>query len=93
VRALAETFYLGGYWGGRQESIDKCADRLANFLKSLASVDPLLSSWFSKSNGRSSETTIVNPTLGALQQLLLEGRAHRDADGSVMDNLGFRAGL
>jgi hypothetical protein len=91
---MIESFYIGGYWGARPESIEECVDRLQAFSQSLARVDPLLASWFEK--GRSRESALqseVNFRTEQLWDLLLSGRNRDDAGGRVIQNLGFSVDL
>jgi hypothetical protein len=92
---VAESFYLGAYWGPRAESAADCARRLSGFLVTLGGVDPLLESWFETSGNRKAALERrVDPSVETLEELLLAGRARRD-DGprSVMTELGFSVAL
>jgi hypothetical protein len=92
---MAETFYVGAYWGPRAESVDACADRLAHFLTELAQASPVLGSWFKTASSRKAALKRpVEPSAEALRELLLAGRARRDdQDRSVMSELGFAADM
>lgn len=92
---MSDTFYVGGYWGPRQESVVDCARRLSRFMAMLARVHPLFATWYEK--GRSREAALthqVDPSIERLQGLLRAGQAHRDDEHrSVMSDLGFSVGL
>ena len=92
---MAESFYVGAYWGPRGESVDQCAERLSRLLVSLGEIDPRLGSWFKTGGSRKAALKRpVDPSIDALQELLLAGRLRRDNEArSVMSELGFRAGL
>jgi len=43
---MSETYYLGAYWGPRQEDAQACAQRLAHMVRLLEPIDPLFARWF-----------------------------------------------
>ncbi|HEX8705343.1 MAG TPA: Imm52 family immunity protein, partial [Myxococcaceae bacterium] len=43
---MIETYYLGAYWGPRQEDAAACAQRTAHMVRLLEPVDPLFAQWF-----------------------------------------------
>ena len=43
---MIETYYLGAYWGARQEDAGACAQRTAHMVRLLEPVDPLFARWF-----------------------------------------------
>lgn len=89
---MAETSYIGAYWGPREESVSDCAGRWSNMLNALAAVDPLLASWFR--TGASRKAALARRVGQSPEGLLLSGRARRDdADRSVMTELGFSASI
>lgn len=92
---MAETFYVGAYWGPRAEPVDACAERLAGFLTDLAQISPLLGSWFKTASSRKAALKRpIEPTTEQLRALLQAGQARRDDDArSVMSELGFAADL
>jgi hypothetical protein len=88
-------FYLGAYWGPRQESIGQCADRLQACLERLRDCDEVFSQWYEK--GKSRKDALKKPmdfqAKASLVRILDAGRHRRDLDRSVMDDLGFHVGL
>ena len=50
---MALRFYVGAYWGPRQESLDDCADRASRFLSGLVSLHPIFQSWYLQGASRS----------------------------------------
>lgn len=92
---MAETFYVGAYWGPRVESVDACADRLARMLIDVAEASPLLGSWFRTAGNRQAALKRpIEPSAERLRELLLAGQARRDDPArSVMSELGFSADM
>ncbi|HEX7657837.1 MAG TPA: Imm52 family immunity protein [Pseudonocardiaceae bacterium] len=90
-----ETFYVGAYWGPRDERVEDCARRLAQFLAVLGEIDPLLGSWFQTAGSRSAALKMpVDPSADALRELLLAGQNRRDFDDrSVITELGYSVGI
>ena len=89
---MADAFYLGAYWGARPEPAQQCAARLSRCLGALATASPALATWYRK--GDSADVRYpVGTGAAELTELLLSGRNRRDMDGSVLEQLGFRAGL
>jgi Immunity protein 52 len=87
-------FYAGAYWGVRPEGLDECTSRLTRFLGMLASAHPLLETWFENANSRKS--SLERPVAAdpdPVRKLLAKGRNKRDTDGSIIDELGYSAGL
>jgi hypothetical protein len=94
VRRVVESFYVGGYWGARPESMEECAQRIQSLMQSLQAVDPLLANWFEKGLSRKAAlTSRVEPRTDHLWDLLLDGRNRADFGGTVIQDLGFRLGL
>lgn len=86
--------YAAAYWGPRAERIDACADRALQFLEGLSQVDPSLGEWFETSDRRAdARSRPVALAREALVELLGSGRNRRDADRSVITELGFSAAL
>jgi hypothetical protein len=92
---VAEASYIGAYWGPREEPVQDCATRLSSMLKALGAVDPSLASWFRTGASRKAALADgIDPSVEALQDLLLKGRTHRDDAGrSIMSELGFTASI
>jgi hypothetical protein len=92
--ALVDTYYIGAYWGDRGESVDVCARRAARLLAGLAACDGMFARWYEKGRSRSDALSReVGASEGALRDLLLSGRNRKDADGGVIERLGFGLSL
>ncbi|SHE96568.1 Imm52 family immunity protein [Streptoalloteichus hindustanus] len=79
-------FYLGAYWGPRQEGVDECAGRLARFLRQLEPIDPILSSWRRVGRSKAAATPLQH-TPKALRPVVESGRNR--SGGQVFEHLGF----
>ena len=90
---MADAFYLGAYWGARQESLDACAARLAALAKSLAGLHEDLSTWYRKGESAETATAPVDLTGPDAATLLAGGQQRKDIGGEVMAELGFRAAV
>lgn len=95
MSVVADAFYVGGYWGPRQESVTDCARRLSNFMTMLAGIHPSLASWYEKGMSRQAALAHrVDPSIETVRNLLLAGHARRDDDDrTVMADLGFSVAL
>jgi hypothetical protein len=91
---MAESAYLGAYWGGRPEPVESCADRLAAFLAGVAGLHPSLATWYlTGDSADEARTRPVGATAEAITPVLLAGQNRRDRDGSVITRRGFSAAL
>ncbi len=89
---MNDAFYLGAYWGPRQESAEQCAERLAKFLKELATASDVFASWYEQ--GKSRRDALTRPVqTDALLTLVKSGRSRRDSDKSIIEDLGFTFGI
>ncbi len=88
-----DPFYLGAYWGHRQESSRHCAERLTAFLGRLGEVDESLATWFRRGGSKAAAKTPVELDSESLDRLLLQGVNRRDVGGQVIEELGFSFGL
>jgi immunity protein 52 of polymorphic toxin system len=93
VIEMADAFYLGAYWGARQESLDACAARLAALAKSLAEIHQDLSTWYRKGESAESATASVDLTGPDAVAMLSGGQLRKDIGGEVMAQLGFRTAV
>jgi hypothetical protein len=78
-------------WGVRAESVDACADRVAQLVLALANLDPALTGW--RDGGTSirdaAAKAIVDPSDHAdLVQRLQDGRIRGDLEREVIEPLG-----
>jgi len=90
---MIETYYLGMYWGPRQESAEVCAQRTAHMVRLLEPLDPLFARWFKCV--RSLKESLKRPLdveLGALGQYI-QSRVMRDSARRPMADLGFSVHL
>jgi hypothetical protein len=90
---VAETYYIGAYWGPRRESAEDCARRAEALFQSLESVDPLFTHWFK--HARTRKEALKRP----LEREPIRLRAYiqrsivRDDVRAPMEELGFSAWL
>lgn len=90
-----DSFYVGGYWGPRSESVEDCSRRLSRFLTMLGGIHPLLASWY-KTGGSRTEALVhsVDPSAQMLRELLLSGQNRRDDEArTIIPELGFSVDL
>jgi len=90
---VLETYYVGVYWGARQETAAACAHRASRFFQSLAACAPSFQQWYLPARGRSTPGTPGLPLrandLQALEAVMLEGRHFTDSGHHVIEELGF----
>jgi hypothetical protein len=81
--------YVGAYWGSRREDLEKCASRLQICLAALAQVSPIFGRW--KPKGGTGMEALSGDEVVASQLVDALGRGvnRRDADGSVIEELGW----
>ena len=65
-----DPFYLGAYWGSRQESSLQCGQRLANCIARLSEIDEALGSWFRRGASKAAAKTPVDLDAESLGRLL-----------------------
>jgi hypothetical protein len=90
---MAETYYIGAYWGARQEDAEACARHLAALVQSLAPMDPLFASWFK--GAKSLKESLKRPLefeLPSLQKYV-QSRVMRDSARKPIGDLGFSISL
>lgn len=88
-----DPFYLGAYWGSRQESSARCGQRLANCVALLSEIDEAFASWFRRAASKAAAKTPVDTDAESLGRLLAQGVNRRDVGGDVIEELGFSIGL
>lgn len=87
---LADNWYVGAYWGNREESAHDCAGRLINLLTCLPHVDHAFDHWFKPGTStRDSNRREVKPRLIDLESLVRRGAHRSNYDRSVIRELGF----
>lgn len=88
-----DSVYAGAYWPARPEALEACGARVVACLGKLAGIDELLASWFFKGSRRASAQRPLGGSPETVLQALAAGRNRRDADGSVIDELGYTLGV
>jgi hypothetical protein len=89
-----ETYYLGAYWGVRQEAVEACATRLSGYLRSIAQCDKLFAEWFLQGKTRraaAKRRLEVDPE--TLAAYLAQDVRRASAGHSATPELGFQLGL
>jgi immunity protein 52 of polymorphic toxin system len=90
---MIETYYIGTYWGARQEDAAACAQRLLTLVRLLEPLDPLFARWFQ--GAKSLKKSLERPLeldLPLLQQYI-QRKILRDSRRKPMDEAGFSFGL
>jgi hypothetical protein len=92
---MLETYYVGVYWGARQETAAECARRLARFLQELAACDASFRQWYQPGRAPRGEPGLALPADDPreLEAFLLRGRNRADSDGRVIEELGFSGSI
>lgn len=88
-----EPYYLGAYWGSRQESSLRCGERFAHCVARLSEIDEILGSWFRRGASKAAAKTPVELDAESIGRLLAQGRNRRDVDEEVIEELGFSFGM
>ncbi len=86
---MNDHYYLGAYWGAREEDSARCAARAAMFLGSLREVDDVFASWYPKARSRSSPMRPISIQAEELIKLFAAGVNRRDSDAAPIRELGF----
>ncbi|WP_224366059.1 Imm52 family immunity protein [Hyalangium versicolor] len=88
---LEETYYVGAYWGVRQETVSECARRVELFFHLLAQCDASFGQWYQSGRGSSSSQglALTPHDPAALENVLLQGRNRTDLHKQVIDDLGY----
>jgi hypothetical protein len=82
------------YWGNRPESAEECARRALRLFAGLSRCDALFTTWYGLGRARKdalAHRLDVSDT-SSLKELLERGRNRRDADRTVIEELGFGLG-
>ena len=89
---MREDYYVGAYWGPRQETALECARRAELFFHMLARCDPTFTQWYGAGRGFPRELPgwPVRPEMKELETFLLKGRNRTDVGREVIEDLGFR---
>ncbi|HYO55131.1 Imm52 family immunity protein [Archangium sp.] len=88
---MTENYYVGAYWGPRQETALECARRAELFFHMLARCDPGFTQWYRAGRGSPRELPgwPVRREVKELEELFLRGRARTDIGKKVIDGMGF----
>lgn len=88
---MYENFYVGAYWGPRQETALECARRADLFFQTLTPLHPSFVRWYR--GGRGAPQGLpghpVLPVASAWEQLFLGGRIRADQGEEFIERLGF----
>jgi hypothetical protein len=91
---MGESYYVGAYWDARKETAEACARRASLCLGDLARLEGALSHWYRKGKAAAkAQPSPIGADEASLAALLQGGRNRKDADRSVIPELGFSAGL
>lgn len=92
---VSEKYVLGAYWGPRQEPVERCAERLSEFLRSLHEQHSALERWYLRAPTlkKSLQRPLGNFEIQTLTDLLMKGQNRENANRTVSDDLGFQLGL
>jgi hypothetical protein len=88
---MNERYYVGAYWGARQETALECARRAEPFFHMLSRCDPSFAQWYQpgRSIPRELPGAPVHPEVKDLEKLFLRGRNRAGSGGTVIEDLGF----
>ena len=89
---MMETYYVGAYWGARQETVAECARRAELFFHALKRCDPSWTQWFRAAHRPTRELPghpVRTDDAQALGELLERGRNRTDFGKKVIEELGF----
>jgi len=88
---MQDKYYVGAYWGPRQETALECARRAELFFHMLARCDPTFTQWYRA--GREAPRDLpghpVYPQVKELEKLFLQSRNRTDVGKEVIEELGF----
>lgn len=86
---INKEYYIGVYWGTRNESTKECAVKVKATFDFLSSIDESFRTWYKTSRPRKGE--ILQPidiSIKSIQTLLLNGQNHNDL-GELLEELGY----
>lgn len=80
-------YFVGAYWGQREESRQACAVRISAFLCELTQLDVALSLWFKMLNSRKEPLVALPNDPDGLEPLLRVNKT--DIGDKIFTELGF----
>ncbi|QRN94738.1 immunity 52 family protein [Archangium violaceum] len=88
---MKERYYVGAYWGPRQETALECARRAELFFLMLARCDPTFAQWYRAGRGapRDLPGHPMPQEVKELEALFLQGRIRTSSSRKVIEELGF----
>ncbi len=90
---MAETYYVGAYWGPRRESAGECARRTEVLVRALSQVDPLFARWFKQAKSRKQALQRPLETEAAGLEDYLQRNVPRDDTRKPIEDMGFSVWL
>ncbi|MBM7112512.1 Imm52 family immunity protein [Archangium primigenium] len=91
---MSEHYFVGAYWGPRQETARACAQRSELFLRLLAECDPSFAQWYRV--GKKAPPGLPGHPIQSvddLERLMLSGRNRSSVGRKVLEDLGFLTGV
>ena len=85
-----ESYYIGAYWGPREESLDICTKKVIDFFSILSEMDSSFEKWFEK--GYSRKKALEHQYIfeyDKINKSLLNSRIKTDIGNIIMENLGY----
>ena len=88
---MQEAYYVGSYWGPRQETALECARRAESFLSMLARCESSFAQWYRAGRGSPRELPghPVLPESKTLEKLFLGSRSRGAVGKTAADDSGF----
>jgi hypothetical protein len=91
---MNESYYLGVYWGARDEPCQVCAERVHRTLRDFAAVSPQLSRWFRLGPSRNEALQReISLDSDSIRSLLAKRRSWSNKDIKPRNGLGFSLSL
>lgn len=81
------SFFVGAYWGVREERREACAERIAAFLLSVSTLDVALAQWSKQTASRRKAQTAISADQQSIQSLLSTNKT--DIGKTTIPELGF----
>lgn len=92
---MIDELIAAAYWGPREETLDRCSERLMGFLEQIGRITPHFSQWYEQ--GRTKRGAMRKPIAieaDRIRGLLEKGRSRDDTpQRRVIESLGFLVGM